>query len=123
MSGLGVIHLVYKAQRALPVFCSLCTHSLIELFESEFGEPYKSVQEMYENAFHCRLFAMACGTSVRGLGVVHLLYMVLRDLSVWYTLCTHRQSALFRPDLGELYRSIQEVNQNGVHCTLYSTIW
>ena len=35
------------------------THSLIELFGSEFGEPYKSVQEVYENAFHCRLFDLA----------------------------------------------------------------
>ena len=59
MSGLGVVHLVYKVQWALPVFCSLYTHSLIELFESYFGEPYKSVQELYENAFCCRLFDMA----------------------------------------------------------------
>ena len=35
------------------------THSLIELFESDFMEPYKSIQEVYENAFCCRLFAMA----------------------------------------------------------------
>ena len=59
MSGLGVVHLVYKVQLALPIFCSLYTHSLIELFGSDFGEPYKSVQELYENAFRCRLFAMA----------------------------------------------------------------
>ena len=59
MSGLGVIHLVYKVQRVLPVWCSFYTHSLIELFGSDFGEPYKSVQEVYKNAFHCRLFAMA----------------------------------------------------------------
>ena len=123
MSSLGVVHLVYKAQRALPIFCSLCTHSLIELFESEFGEPYKSVQEVYENAFRFRLFAMAWETSVRGLVVVHLLYKVIRDIPVWYTLCTHSQSALFRPDLGEPHRSVQEVYQNGVHCTLYSTSW
>ena len=59
MSGVGVIHLVYKVEQALPVLYSLYTHSLIELFESDFGEPYKSVQELYENAFRCRLFAMA----------------------------------------------------------------
>ena len=29
------------------------------MFGSDFGEPYKSVQELYKNAFHCRLFAMA----------------------------------------------------------------
>ena len=58
MSSLGVVQLVYKVQRALPVFCSVYTHSIIELFESDFGEPYKSIQEVYENAFRCRLFAM-----------------------------------------------------------------
>ena len=60
MSGLGVVHLVYKALRALQVWCTLYTHSLIELFGFYFGEPYQSVQEVYENAFRCRLFAMAC---------------------------------------------------------------
>ena len=60
MSGLGVLHLVYKVQRALPVFCCFYTHSLIELFESYFVEPYKSVQELYENLFSCRVLAMAC---------------------------------------------------------------
>ena len=39
---LGTISLVYFVH----------THSLIELFGSEFGEPYKSVQEVYENASH-----------------------------------------------------------------------
>ena len=52
------------------------TDSLIELFESEFGEPYKSIQEVYKNAFCCRLFAMAWKTSVSGLGVVHLVCKV-----------------------------------------------
>ena len=59
MSGLEVVHLVYKAQRPLPVWRSLYTHSLTELFGSDFGEPYKSVQEVYKNVFHCILFAMA----------------------------------------------------------------
>ena len=59
MSGLGVVHLVYKVQQAIAVWCSLYTHSLIEFFGSDFGEPYKSVQEVYENAFHCRLFVIA----------------------------------------------------------------
>ena len=45
MSGLGVTHLVY-------------THSLIELFGSDFGNPYKSVQALFENAFRYRLFDM-----------------------------------------------------------------
>ena len=58
MSGLGVVHLLYMVLWDLPVWCSFYTHSLIELFGSDFGEPYKSVQEVYENAFCCRLFAM-----------------------------------------------------------------
>ena len=37
MSGLGVIHLVYKAQRALPVWYRFYTHSLSELFGFDFG--------------------------------------------------------------------------------------
>ena len=59
MSGLGVVHLVYKTLRDLPVWYRLYTHSLSVLFGSDFREPYKSVQEMYENAFRCRLFTMA----------------------------------------------------------------
>ena len=35
------------------------THSLIELFESDFGDPYKSVLEVYENPVHCSVFATA----------------------------------------------------------------
>ena len=59
MSGLGVVHLVYKVQLAILAFCSLYTHSLIEMFGSDFGEPYKSIWQVYENAFPCRLFAIA----------------------------------------------------------------
>ena len=40
-------------------FFSVHTHTLIDLFESDLGEPYKSVQELYEIAFRCRLFDMA----------------------------------------------------------------
>ena len=36
------------------------THSLIELFGSDFGEPYESLQEVYENGVHCRLFSTTC---------------------------------------------------------------
>ena len=56
---MGVLHLMYKLQQALPVWCSWYTHSLIELFGSNFGEPYKSVQEVYENGVQCRLFSTA----------------------------------------------------------------
>ena len=34
------------------------TQSVIDLFGSDFEEPYQSVQEVYENGFHCRLFDM-----------------------------------------------------------------
>ena len=59
MSGLGVVHLVYKVQRALPVWCSLYTLSLIELFGSELGETYKSVQKVFKNGVHYRIFPTA----------------------------------------------------------------
>ena len=59
MSGLGVVQLVYKVQLALPAFCSLYTHSLMELFGSNFGEPCKSVQVLYKIAVPCIVFAMA----------------------------------------------------------------
>ena len=52
MSGLGVIQLVYNALRD---FTGLCTHSLSELFGSEFGELYRYVQKVYENAVRYRL--------------------------------------------------------------------
>ena len=59
MSILGVVHLVYKALRALKIWYSLYIHSLIELFGSNFGDLYKYEHEVYENAFHCRLFSTA----------------------------------------------------------------
>ena len=58
-----------------------------------------------------------------GLGVVHLLYKVLRDLPVWYRLYTHSLSALFGSEFGEPYESLQEVYENGVHFRLLSTAW
>ena len=59
MSVLRVVHLLYKFLRDLPVWYKLYTNSLRALFGSDFGEPYKSIQEVYKNAYHCRLFAMA----------------------------------------------------------------
>ena len=58
MSGLGVINLVYNALRDFQGIYSLCTHSLSELFGSDFGELYRYVQKVYKNSFHCRLFYM-----------------------------------------------------------------
>ena len=58
MSGLGVVHLVYNAQRDFPGRYSLCTHSLSELFVLDFKELYRYVQKVYENAIRCRLFYM-----------------------------------------------------------------
>ena len=102
----------------------MCTHTaLIELLGSEFGEPYKSVQRVFENGVHCRLFSTAWCTSVSSLGVVHLLYKVLRDLPVWYRLYTHSLSAQFGSEFGKPYESLQEVYENGVHCRLLSTAW
>ena len=63
MSGLGGVQLVTRYNGPSQIFV-VCTHtayrhSLIEMLGSNFEEPYKSVQEVYENAFHYRLFAMA----------------------------------------------------------------
>ena len=55
MSSLGVIHLVYNALPDVPGRYSLCTHSLSDLFGSDFGELYRYVQKVYENAVHYRL--------------------------------------------------------------------
>ena len=60
MSSLGVVHLVYKVQQALPVWYRLYTHSLIELFGSNFGEPYKFIQQVYEYSVNCRFLSTAC---------------------------------------------------------------
>ena len=35
------------------------TQRIIELFRSDFEEPYKFVKEVHENVVCCRLFAMA----------------------------------------------------------------
>ena len=58
MSGLGVLHMVYNALRDVPGRYSLCTHRLSELFGSDFGELYRYVQKVYENAVRCRLLYM-----------------------------------------------------------------
>ena len=51
-SNIGLVHLLYEALRDLPVRYYLCTHSLSELFGSDFGELYRYVQKVYENAVH-----------------------------------------------------------------------
>ena len=62
---------------------------------SEFRELYRYVQKVFENAVHCRLFAMDWGNSASDTGLVNLLYEALRDLPVWYYLSTHSLSELF----------------------------
>ena len=94
MSGLRVVHLVYNALRDFPDRYSLCTHSLSEHFSSDFGELYRYVQKVYENAVHCRLLYMVGRTAVSGLGVVHLVYNALRHLPSRYSLCTHSLTQL-----------------------------
>ena len=59
MGGIGFIHLLYKVLRDLPVLYRLYTHRVSVLFLSEFVELYKSVEELYKNAFRCILFTMA----------------------------------------------------------------
>ena len=95
MSGLGVVNLVYNVLRDFPGIYSLCTHSLSELFGSDFGKMYRNVQKVYRSSVHCRLFTMDWGNPVRDTGLVHLLYKPLRDLPVWYYLSTHSLSEQF----------------------------
>ena len=66
---------------------------------------------------------MVLCTAVSGLGVVNLLYNVLRDLPGRYNLCTRSLSALFGYYLGELYRSVQQVYENVVGFKLLSIVW
>ena len=55
MSGLGVVLLVYNVLRDFPGMYSLYTHRLSELFGSQFGELYRYIQKVYENAVSCGL--------------------------------------------------------------------
>ena len=84
---------------------------------------YRSVQQVYENAVGFRLYSMVWQTAVSGLGVVHLLYNALQDLTGRCNLCTHSLSALFAYYFGELYRSVQQVYENAVGCRLLQTVW
>ena len=52
---IGLVYLLYEALRDLPVWYYFCTHSLSELFGSNFGHLYRTVQQVYENAVCCRL--------------------------------------------------------------------
>ena len=94
----------------------MCLHSLSELFGSEFGELYRYVQKVYENAVPCRLFAMDWETPASNIGLVHLLYEALRDLPVRFYLCTHSLSKLFGAQFVQLYRTVQQLYENAVHC-------
>ena len=55
MSGLRIVHLVYNALPDFPGRYNLCTHSLSQLFGSDFGELHRYIQKVYENAVHYRL--------------------------------------------------------------------
>ena len=57
-----------------------------------------------------------------GLIVIHLLYNSLRYLPCRYSLCTHSLSATFGSYFGELYRSVQQVYENGVGFRLFSMV-
>ena len=58
MKGLGVIHLVYNPLLDFTGRYSLCTHSLSEQFGPDFGELYRYVQKVYEDAVSCGLLYM-----------------------------------------------------------------
>ena len=72
-------------------------------------EPYKSVQEVYENAVHFRLFATPLCTPVSDVEDIHQVYKVQRVLPVWCSFYTHSLIELFGSDFWEPYKSVQEV--------------
>ena len=115
--------MVYNALRDLPGRYSLCTHSLTQLYLLDMGEAYGSVQWVCENSSCCRLFTMDWETTSNDFKLVHLVYEALRDLLVWYYLCTHSLSELFGSDFAELYRYVQKVYENAVHCRLFYIVW
>ena len=98
------------------------THSLIQLFGSDFGQ-YKSVQEVYKNAIHCRVFATPRCTPVSDLKDVHRVYKALWALTLWCSLYTHSLIELFRSDFGEPHKSVQEVYENVVCCRWFAMAW
>ena len=52
---------------------------------------------------------MDWGIPASDIGLIHLLYDSLRDLPVWYYLCTHSLSEPFGSGFGERYRYVQKV--------------
>ena len=107
---------MHSALPDLPGRYNLCTHSLSALFRSYFGELYGSVLLVYKNSVPCRVLCTVWLTAVGNLGVVHLVYSVLRDLPGRFNLCTHSLSALFGFYFGELYSSVQQVYEITVRC-------
>ena len=122
MNILGVEHVVYNTLRDLPGRYSLCTHSLTQLYLSDILKVYRYVQRVHKNSVQCRLFAINWGTAVIDIKLVHLVYEALRDLPIWYYLCTHILSVLFSSDFGKLYRFGQQVCKIPVHCRLSYTV-
>ena len=51
-----VVHLVYKEQRDLTVWYTFHIQTYRNCKSFDFGEVYRSVQQVYENAVSCRLF-------------------------------------------------------------------
>ena len=53
-----------------------------------------------------------------GLGVIHLVYNALRDFPGRYSLCTYSLSELLGSHFVVLYRYVQKMYENAVHCRL-----
>ena len=123
VTGVRLVHLVYNALRDLTVCIQLIYTAYGSCTLYQFMEPYRSIQHVYEIAFLCRLLATTWCIAVSGVGLLHLLYNALRDLSVCiqfiytaYSCCTVYQ---FR----EPYRSIQHVYEIVVCCRLLAMTW
>ena len=53
---------------------------------------------------------------------MHLLYKVVRDLTVYYSLYTHKLSEMVGSDFGDAYKSVQ-MYEIGNHCRLFAMAW
>ena len=82
VSGVGLVHLVYNAQRDIPVCIKFIYTAYGSCTPYVFMEPRRSLQRVYEIVVCFRLLAMTWCSIVSVDGLIHLVYNSLRDLPV-----------------------------------------
>ena len=88
---------------------------------SEFREPYRSVQRVYEITVPFRLLAMTWCTAVGGCTLEHLVYNVPRDLPVCIQFMHTAYGSCTASEFIEPYRYVQRVYELAVHCRYLAT--